>query len=49
MKQVKTDKKVVLFGELMMRLSTKRYERIVQARDLSPGKGYVGFEPPPED
>jgi hypothetical protein len=22
---------------------------IVQARDLSPGKGYVGFEPPPED
>lgn len=34
MKQVKCDKKVVLFGELMMRLSTKRYERIVQAREF---------------
>jgi len=34
MKQIRTDKKVVLFGELMMRLSTKRYERIVQAREF---------------
>ena len=34
MKQVATDRKVVLFGELMMRLSTKRHERIVQAREL---------------
>jgi 2-dehydro-3-deoxygluconokinase len=33
-KQIKTDKKVVLFGELMMRLSTKRHERIVQAREF---------------
>jgi 2-dehydro-3-deoxygluconokinase len=34
MKQVPCDKKVVLFGELMMRLSTKRHERIVQAREF---------------
>jgi 2-dehydro-3-deoxygluconokinase len=34
MKQVPCDKKVVMFGELMMRLSTKRYERIVQAREF---------------
>jgi 2-dehydro-3-deoxygluconokinase len=34
MKQVATDRKVVLFGELMMRLSTKHHERIVQAREL---------------
>ena len=34
MKQVTSDKKVVLFGELMMRLSTKRHERIVQAREF---------------
>jgi len=34
MKQIHTDKKIVLFGELMMRLSTKRYERIVQAREF---------------
>jgi 2-dehydro-3-deoxygluconokinase len=33
-KQVKSDKKVVLFGELMMRLSTKRHERLVQAREF---------------
>jgi 2-dehydro-3-deoxygluconokinase len=33
-KQVPCDKKVVLFGELMMRLSTKRHERIVQAREF---------------
>jgi hypothetical protein len=24
-------------------------EKIVAARDLSPGKGYIGFEAPPED
>ena len=34
MKQIQTDKKVVLFGELMMRLSTKRHERIIQAREF---------------
>ncbi|MGO9307892.1 MAG: PfkB family carbohydrate kinase [Spirochaetia bacterium] len=34
MTKVATDKKVVLFGELMMRLSTKRHERIVQAREF---------------
>jgi len=34
MKKLKCDKKVVLFGELMMRLSTKRHERIVQAREF---------------
>ena len=34
MKKISTDKKIVLFGELMMRLSTKRYERIVQAREF---------------
>jgi 2-dehydro-3-deoxygluconokinase len=34
MKQLPCDKKVVLFGELMMRLSTKRHERIVQAREF---------------
>jgi 2-dehydro-3-deoxygluconokinase len=34
MKQIKNDKKIVLFGELMMRLSTKRHERIVQAREF---------------
>jgi 2-dehydro-3-deoxygluconokinase len=34
MKKVPCDKKVVLFGELMMRLSTKRHERIVQAREF---------------
>jgi 2-dehydro-3-deoxygluconokinase len=33
-KQIPCDKKVVLFGELMMRLSTKRHERIVQAREF---------------
>jgi 2-dehydro-3-deoxygluconokinase len=33
-KQVTSDRKVVLFGELMMRLSTKRHERIVQAREF---------------
>ena len=34
MKQVSTDKKAVFFGELMMRLSTKRHERIVQSREF---------------
>jgi 2-dehydro-3-deoxygluconokinase len=34
MKRVSSEKKVVLFGELMMRLSTKRHERIVQAREF---------------
>ena len=34
MKKLPCDKKVVLFGELMMRLSTKRHERIVQAREF---------------
>ena len=34
MKKIRTDKKVVLFGELMMRLSTKRHERLIQAREF---------------
>jgi len=34
MEKIKSDKKAVFFGELMMRLSTKRYERIVQAREF---------------
>jgi len=34
MKQIKSDKKIVLFGELMMRLSTKRHERIIQSREF---------------
>jgi len=34
MKQIPSDKKVVLFGELLMNLSTKRHERILQAREL---------------
>ncbi len=42
MKKVQTDKKVVLFGELMMRLSTKRHERIVQAREFE--VSYSGAE-----
>jgi 2-dehydro-3-deoxygluconokinase len=42
MKQVPTDKKVVVFGELMMRLSTKRHERIVQAREFD--VSYSGAE-----
>lgn len=33
-RKIATDKKVVLFGELMMRLSTKRHERLVQAREF---------------
>ncbi|MGA2512873.1 MAG: sugar kinase [Candidatus Limnocylindrales bacterium] len=35
-------RKVVLFGELMMRLSTKRHERIVQAREFD--VSYSGAE-----
>jgi len=34
MKKIQSSKKVVLFGELMMRLSTQRYERIIQARQF---------------
>lgn len=34
MKRLESNKKVVLFGELMMRLSTKGHERIVQAREF---------------
>jgi len=34
MQKIRSNKKVVLFGELMMRLSTKRFERIVQAREF---------------
>jgi len=34
MNKLVTDKKIVLFGELMMRLSTKRYERLIQAREF---------------
>ena len=37
-----SDKKVVLFGELMMRLATKHYERIVQAREFE--VDYTGAE-----
>ncbi len=42
MKLVHSDKKVVVFGELMMRLSTKRHERIVQAREFD--VSYSGAE-----
>jgi 2-dehydro-3-deoxygluconokinase len=35
-------KKAVFFGELLMRLATKRYERFVQARDFE--LGYTGAE-----
>jgi 2-dehydro-3-deoxygluconokinase len=34
LKQLPLQKKVVVFGELMMRLSTQRFERIVQARQF---------------
>lgn len=34
MKQVECNKKVVMFGELMMRLSTKRFERLPMAREF---------------
>ena len=42
MKRVQSDKWIVLFGELMMRLSTKRHERIVQAREFD--VSYSGAE-----
>ena len=42
MKQVACQKQVVVFGELMMRLSTKRYEKIVQAREFD--VSYSGAE-----
>lgn len=42
MKLVRSDKQVVVFGELMMRLSTKRHERIVQAREFD--VSYSGAE-----
>jgi 2-dehydro-3-deoxygluconokinase len=42
MKRVESDQAVVLFGELMMRLSTKRHERIVQAREFD--VSYSGAE-----
>jgi 2-dehydro-3-deoxygluconokinase len=42
MKRVQSDQGVVLFGELMMRLSTKRHERIVQAREFD--VSYSGAE-----
>jgi 2-dehydro-3-deoxygluconokinase len=42
MKKIATDKKIVFFGELMMRLSTKRHERIVQAREFE--VSYSGAE-----
>ena len=42
MKHIESNQKVVLFGELMMRLSTKRHERIVQAREFD--VSYSGAE-----
>ena len=42
MKQVACQKQVVVFGELMMRLLTKRYEKIVQAREFD--VSYSGAE-----
>lgn len=44
MKRVESDQAVVLFGELMMRLSTKRHERIVQAREFD--VSYSGAQAP---
>src|SRR5512136_222545 len=40
--EMESEKKVVLFGELMMRLATKHYERIVQAREFE--VDYTGAE-----
>ena len=34
MKQLRSDKKVVVFGELMMRLQTRAHQRLVQAREF---------------
>jgi 2-dehydro-3-deoxygluconokinase len=42
MERKKTDKRAVFFGELMMRLSTKRHERLVQAREFE--VSYSGAE-----
>lgn len=42
MERKQTDKQAVFFGELMMRLSTKRHERIVQAREFD--VSYSGAE-----
>jgi 2-dehydro-3-deoxygluconokinase len=42
MTKIVTDKKAVFFGELMMRLSTKRHERIIQAREFE--VSYSGAE-----
>jgi 2-dehydro-3-deoxygluconokinase len=42
MRKAVTDKKAVFFGELMMRLSTKRYERIIQSREFD--VSYSGAE-----
>ena len=39
---MKSNKKAVFFGELMMRLATSRYERLVQARQLE--VDYTGAE-----
>jgi 2-dehydro-3-deoxygluconokinase len=39
---MKSNKQVVFFGELMQRLATKRYERIVQAREFE--VDYTGAE-----
>lgn len=39
---MKDTKKVVCFGELLMRLGTKRFERFVQAKELE--VGYTGAE-----
>lgn len=39
MQRVRSDRKAVLFGEIMMRLATKRYERIVQAREFDVSYG----------
>jgi 2-dehydro-3-deoxygluconokinase len=42
MKKIATDRKAVFFGELMMRLSTKRHERLIQAREFE--VSYSGAE-----
>ena len=39
---MKTSKRAVFFGELLMRLATKRYERFVQSREFE--VGYTGAE-----
>ena len=42
MEKKKTDKQAVFFGELMMRLSTKNHERLIQAREFD--VSYSGAE-----